>query len=158
MLLVFIFNYSNDCNSSWYISLLLKSVLCTEFRSTVIAKSFQYRTHAKNRTAPKPHVARDCMDCKVLYGFQGARLAKQKAYNTKPSQLVRCTLFILVVKYFYGASITVGGCPLTWSIQFHWKSHKREVLLMDILEVIALISLCIACIKLGMEINKNTKK
>ncbi len=29
---------------------------------------------------------------------------------------------------------------------------------MDILEVIALISLCIACIKLGMEINKNTKK
>ncbi len=28
---------------------------------------------------------------------------------------------------------------------------------MDILEVIALISLCIACIKLGMEINKNTK-
>ncbi len=29
---------------------------------------------------------------------------------------------------------------------------------MDILDVIALISLCIACIKLGMEINKNTKK
>lgn len=29
---------------------------------------------------------------------------------------------------------------------------------MDILEVIALISLCIACIKLGMEINKHTKK
>ena len=29
---------------------------------------------------------------------------------------------------------------------------------MDILEVIALISLCIACIKLGMEINKNAKK
>lgn len=29
---------------------------------------------------------------------------------------------------------------------------------MDILEVIALLSLCIACIKLGMEINKNTKK
>lgn len=28
---------------------------------------------------------------------------------------------------------------------------------MDILEVIALLSLCIACIKLGMEINKNTK-
>lgn len=29
---------------------------------------------------------------------------------------------------------------------------------MDMLEVIALISLCIACIKLGIEINKNTKK
>lgn len=29
---------------------------------------------------------------------------------------------------------------------------------MDIPEVIALLSLCIACIKLGMEINKNTKK
>lgn len=29
---------------------------------------------------------------------------------------------------------------------------------MDILEVIALLSLCIACIKLGMEINKSTKK
>lgn len=29
---------------------------------------------------------------------------------------------------------------------------------MDILEVIALLSLCIASIKLGMEINKNTKK
>ena len=28
---------------------------------------------------------------------------------------------------------------------------------MDILEVIALLSLCIACIKLGMEINKNTQ-
>ena len=26
---------------------------------------------------------------------------------------------------------------------------------MDMLEVIALLSLCIACIKLGMEINKN---
>ena len=29
---------------------------------------------------------------------------------------------------------------------------------MDILEVIALLSLCIACIKLGMEINNNTQK
>ena len=29
---------------------------------------------------------------------------------------------------------------------------------MDILEVIALLSLCIACIKLGMESNKNAKK
>ena len=29
---------------------------------------------------------------------------------------------------------------------------------MDILEVIALLSLCIACIKLGMEISKNAKK
>ncbi len=29
---------------------------------------------------------------------------------------------------------------------------------MDILEVIALLSLCIACIKLGMEIKKNAKK
>ena len=29
---------------------------------------------------------------------------------------------------------------------------------MDILEVIALLSLCIACITLGMEINKNAKK
>lgn len=29
---------------------------------------------------------------------------------------------------------------------------------MDILEVIALLSLCIACIKLGMEIHKNAKK
>ena len=29
---------------------------------------------------------------------------------------------------------------------------------MDILEVIALLSLCIPCIKLGMEINKNAKK
>ena len=29
---------------------------------------------------------------------------------------------------------------------------------MDILDVIALLSLCIACIILGMEINKNTKK
>ncbi len=29
---------------------------------------------------------------------------------------------------------------------------------MDILEVIALLTLCIACIKLGMDINKNTKK
>lgn len=29
---------------------------------------------------------------------------------------------------------------------------------MDILEVLALLSLCIACIKLGMEINKNAKK
>jgi len=29
---------------------------------------------------------------------------------------------------------------------------------MDILEFIALLSLCIACIKLGMEINKNAKK
>lgn len=29
---------------------------------------------------------------------------------------------------------------------------------MDILEVIALLSLCFACIKLGMEINKNAKK
>lgn len=29
---------------------------------------------------------------------------------------------------------------------------------MDILEVIALLSLCIACIKLGMEINKNARK
>ncbi len=29
---------------------------------------------------------------------------------------------------------------------------------MDILEVIALLSLCIACIKLGMKINKNAKK
>ncbi len=29
---------------------------------------------------------------------------------------------------------------------------------MDILEVIALLSLCIACIKLGMDINKNAKK
>lgn len=29
---------------------------------------------------------------------------------------------------------------------------------MDILEVIVLISLCIACIKLGIEINKNAKK
>lgn len=29
---------------------------------------------------------------------------------------------------------------------------------MDILEVIALITLCIACIKLGMDINKNAKK
>lgn len=29
---------------------------------------------------------------------------------------------------------------------------------MDILEVIALLSLCIACIKLGMKINKDTKK
>ena len=28
---------------------------------------------------------------------------------------------------------------------------------MDILEVIALLSLCIACIKLGMDINKNQK-
>ena len=30
--------------------------------------------------------------------------------------------------------------------------------MMDILEVIALLTLCIACIKLGMDINKNTKK
>ena len=29
---------------------------------------------------------------------------------------------------------------------------------MDILDAIALLSLCIACIKLGMEINKNAKK
>jgi len=29
---------------------------------------------------------------------------------------------------------------------------------MDILEVISLLTLCIACIKLGMDINKNTKK
>ena len=29
---------------------------------------------------------------------------------------------------------------------------------MDILEVIALLSLCIACINLGMEINKTQKK
>ena len=29
---------------------------------------------------------------------------------------------------------------------------------MDILDVIALLSLCIVCIKLGMEINKNAKK
>ena len=29
---------------------------------------------------------------------------------------------------------------------------------MDILDVIALLSLCIAYIKLGMEINKNAKK
>ena len=29
---------------------------------------------------------------------------------------------------------------------------------MDIIEVIALLSLCIACIKLGMDINKNAKK
>ena len=29
---------------------------------------------------------------------------------------------------------------------------------MDILEVIALLSLCIACIKLVMKINKDTKK
>lgn len=29
---------------------------------------------------------------------------------------------------------------------------------MDIIEVIALISLCVACIKLGIEINKNAKK
>ncbi len=29
---------------------------------------------------------------------------------------------------------------------------------MDILEVIALLSLCIACIKLGMDIKKNPKK
>ena len=29
---------------------------------------------------------------------------------------------------------------------------------MDILDVIALLSLCIACMKLGMEINKNAKK
>lgn len=29
---------------------------------------------------------------------------------------------------------------------------------MDILDVIALLSLCIACIKLGIEINKNAKK
>lgn len=29
---------------------------------------------------------------------------------------------------------------------------------MDILEVIALLSLCITCIKLGMDINKNQKK
>ena len=29
---------------------------------------------------------------------------------------------------------------------------------MDILEVIVLLSLCIACIKLGMKINKNAKK
>ncbi len=29
---------------------------------------------------------------------------------------------------------------------------------MDILEVIALLNLCIACIKLGMDIKKNTKK
>lgn len=29
---------------------------------------------------------------------------------------------------------------------------------MDILDVIALLSLCIACVKLGMEINKNAKK
>ena len=29
---------------------------------------------------------------------------------------------------------------------------------MDMLEVIALLSLCIACIKLGMEINKSAKK
>ncbi len=29
---------------------------------------------------------------------------------------------------------------------------------MDILEVIALLTLCIACIKLGMDINKNQKK
>ena len=29
---------------------------------------------------------------------------------------------------------------------------------MDILEVIALLSLCIACIKSGMEINKTQKK
>ena len=29
---------------------------------------------------------------------------------------------------------------------------------MDILDVIALLSLCVACIKLGIEINKNTKK
>ena len=29
---------------------------------------------------------------------------------------------------------------------------------MDILDVIALLSLCMACIKLGMEINKNAKK
>lgn len=29
---------------------------------------------------------------------------------------------------------------------------------MDILEVIALLTLCIACIKLGMDIKKNTKK
>ena len=57
----------------------------------------QYRTHAKNRTAPKPCVARGCTVCTLLYGFQGA-------------------------------------------------------------DVIALLSLCIACIKLGMEINKNAKK
>ena len=29
---------------------------------------------------------------------------------------------------------------------------------MDILEVIALLSLCIACSELGMKINKNAKK
>ena len=29
---------------------------------------------------------------------------------------------------------------------------------MNVLEVIALISLCIACIKLGMDISKRTKK
>lgn len=29
---------------------------------------------------------------------------------------------------------------------------------MDILEVIALLNLCIACIELGMDIKKNTKK
>lgn len=29
---------------------------------------------------------------------------------------------------------------------------------MDILEVIALLTLCVACIKLGMDIKNNTKK
>lgn len=41
--------------------------------------------------------------------FSGSTGCRQKAYNTKPSQLVRCTLSILVVEYSYGASITVGG-------------------------------------------------
>ena len=29
---------------------------------------------------------------------------------------------------------------------------------MEVIDVIALLSLCIACIKLGMDINKNRKK
>ena len=62
-------------------------------------------------------------------------------------QFVRC--------YHNGQAVV----PLSLrNFSYEISAVKREVIAMEVIEVIALLSLCIACIKLGMDIKKNQKK
>ena len=64
------------------------------------------------------------------------------------------------------ATTAVGGCPprrafaallLQESIS-SWKSTRKRVTLMNVLEVLALLGYGLACLKFGYELGKNAKK
>ena len=64
------------------------------------------------------------------------------------------------------ATTAVGGCPprrafaalLLQESMFSWKSTRKRVTPMNVLEVLALLGYGLACLKFGYELGKNAKK